>query len=175
MPQPLPGPGAAAGYLGMIVGHHVWATLVLLDRCLELSPDELELSTPGGYGSLRATLTHVVRADYRYQWRILGLPERADVEPEPPVAALRAEMETQRRRWQEVLDRLPELDYTLPAFPDDDPPYPEIEHAVGLLITQAVHHGNEHRAHACSILGAHGLEPPDLSGWQYALQLEVDA
>ena len=39
----------------------------------------------------------------------------------------------------------------------------------GVFITQALHHGNEHRAHICTILGALGHEPPDVSAWEYAL------
>lgn len=39
----------------------------------------------------------------------------------------------------------------------------------GIFITQALHHANEHRAHLCTILGALGQEPPDVSGWGYAL------
>ncbi|HSR22467.1 MAG TPA: hypothetical protein VLW53_02875, partial [Candidatus Eisenbacteria bacterium] len=31
----------------------------------------------------------------------------------------------------------------------------------------AVHHANEHRAHVCSILGAHGLPHPDIDGWAF--------
>ena len=33
---------------------------------------------------------------------------------------------------------------------------------------QAIHHANEHRAHVCTILGALGHEPPDVSAWGYA-------
>ncbi len=38
----------------------------------------------------------------------------------------------------------------------------------GVFITQALHHANEHRAHICTILGALGHEPPDVSAWGYA-------
>ncbi len=39
----------------------------------------------------------------------------------------------------------------------------------GVFIAQALHHANEHRAHICTILGALGHEPPDVSAWGYAL------
>jgi hypothetical protein len=39
----------------------------------------------------------------------------------------------------------------------------------GVDMTQALHHANEHRAHICTILGALGHEPPDVSAWEYAL------
>jgi uncharacterized damage-inducible protein DinB len=39
--------------------------------------------------------------------------------------------------------------------------------AAGVFITQALHHGSEHRAQICTILGALGHEPPDVSAWGY--------
>jgi hypothetical protein len=36
-----------------------------------------------------------------------------------------------------------------------------------LLVVQAVHHANEHRANVCSILGARGLPQPDVDVWAF--------
>jgi uncharacterized damage-inducible protein DinB len=164
---------ARADHLHTIVGHHSWAMLRLIDRCLELSPEQLELSTPGTFGSIHATLEHVVRSDGRYQRRVAGEEVGPRGQGLPPLLTLRAEMERQAARWRELLDRVAELDATIPAEPDEDPPYPEIEHAVSLLLAQTVHHGEEHRAHVCTILGAHGLEGADLSGWEYIRLLKT--
>ena len=156
-------PGAV-DHLRTIVGHHVWATLGLLDRCQQLTPAQLELTAPGTFGSIHATLEHLVRADRGYQRRITGgdrVPPPATL---PPVAALRTDMELQGARWRDLLDRVDELDATHPEEPGE---YPEVNHAVGLYLTQAVHHGNDHRTHVCTILGAHGLEVPELSAWEY--------
>ncbi len=154
MSEPRPSRPLAAGvdHLRMIVGHHLWATMRLIDRCLELSPEQLALSTPGTYGSIHATLAHLVQGDGGFR-RWIEDPEVVPREqgPPPAVAILRADMERQARRWRELLDREDELAAT----------------NVGLLLTQAVHHGAEHRTHVCSIRGAHGLEVPDLSGWAY--------
>ena len=38
----------------------------------------------------------------------------------------------------------------------------------GVILTQLFHHGNEHRAHICTILGAHVHAPPSVSAWGYA-------
>jgi uncharacterized damage-inducible protein DinB len=37
----------------------------------------------------------------------------------------------------------------------------------GLLLTQAINHATEHRAQVMTIMTQQGVEPPDLSGWQY--------
>jgi uncharacterized damage-inducible protein DinB len=36
-----------------------------------------------------------------------------------------------------------------------------------MLMVQAIHHGNEHRAQVCSTLGSLGHPVPDVDGWQY--------
>ena len=158
--------GPADRHLRVLFGHHVWATGALLDRCRELEPQQFELIAPGGFGTLIETLRHLVAADARYQARLLGEPP-----PEPAaeaaVEALSESMAKQGRRWQEVLERVDELDPTIPAEPEEDPPYPEIRHAADLLLAQALHHGHEHRTHAGAILVAHGLACPELSAWEY--------
>jgi uncharacterized damage-inducible protein DinB len=162
-------------HLRTILGHHIWATMSLLDRCLQLSPEQLELSTPGTYGTIHATVVHLVRADHRYLRGITGEERRPWPEDLPPVAVLRGDMEGQARVWRDVLDHVDELDAVMPALPanEDHGAFPEIQHAVGLFLTLAVHHGQDHRTHVCSILGAHGLEVPELNGWEYFLALEI--
>lgn len=160
-------------HLRTILGHHVWATLALLDRCASLTTAELGLTTPGTYGSIHATLGHLVAADRRYLCGITG-EERVSwsVADPPPVAGLRAEAERQRAGWEGVLARIDEVDCTMPEI---EGVYPRIEHAVGLFLVQAVHHGERHRGEVCSILGAHGLEVPELTGWDYVLVLRGPA
>jgi len=160
-----------ADHLRTILGFHVWATLELLDRCTTLRPAELRLTMPGTYGSIDATLAHLVAADRRYLCGITG-EQRVpwSIDDAPPVAGLRAEAERQRAGWADVLDRIDEVDCTMPEI---EGVYPRIEHAVGLFLVQAVHHGERHRTEVCSILGAHGLEAPELTGWDYVLTLRA--
>ena len=46
------------------------------------------------------------------------------------------------------------------AWPDD-------AEERGVVLAQLVHHANEHRTQATTILGANGIEPPAVSGWGY--------
>ena len=45
--------------------------------------------------------------------------------------------------------------------------YPEVPRAEGLLLAQAIHHGDDHRTLICSTLGALSLEVPDLDVWTF--------
>ena len=38
---------------------------------------------------------------------------------------------------------------------------------LGIVIIQALHHGNDHRTHICTILGHHGVEYGDMDVWAY--------
>jgi len=82
-------PGSAEP-LRAIMGHHVWATLGLLDHCRQLSPEQLELTVPGTFGTIHATLEHLVRADAGYQRRITGGARVPPPDELPPLASLRS-------------------------------------------------------------------------------------
>jgi hypothetical protein len=38
---------------------------------------------------------------------------------------------------------------------------------LGIVIIQALHHGNDHRTHICTILGHHGIEYGEMDVWAY--------
>ena len=145
--------------------YHTWATLRLIDHCQELPPEALHESAPGTMGTVLATLVHLVAAEGRY---LAPLPVERVSRPlregmEPPLAEVRSVFAEQARRWEALLDRGPELNVTLPARRG----WPDTPHAETLLFLQCLHHGNDHRTHIGTILGAHGREVPDLDGWAY--------
>jgi uncharacterized damage-inducible protein DinB len=39
-----------------LFAHNLWANLLLLERCAELTSEQLEASIPGAYGSIYKTL-----------------------------------------------------------------------------------------------------------------------
>jgi uncharacterized damage-inducible protein DinB len=47
-----------------------WANLHLLDICSTLDEIQLQLTTPGTYGTIRATLQHLLAAEQRYATRL---------------------------------------------------------------------------------------------------------
>ena len=44
---------------------------------------------------------------------------------------------------------------------------------VGIVLAQLVHHANEHRAHATTILGANGRPTPKIGAWSYGLAKDI--
>ena len=49
--------------------HHEWATLQVIDACTLLTAKQLETTVPGTYGSVIATMRHLVGADASYLFR----------------------------------------------------------------------------------------------------------
>ena len=142
--------------------YHTWATLTLLDYCASLPPERLDETAPGTMGTIRETFGHLIAADAGYQARMrddatLRIPDAAS----RPLAELRTLFVERSRGWESVLDELERYDPAIAAHDD----FPEIPHARNLLLTQALHHGNDHRTHICTVLGAHGLEPPWTDAW----------
>jgi len=144
--------------------HHAWATLGLIDHCEGLPGERLQETVPGTAGPILATLVHLLAADQRYLHHMDGqaaVPRIHESEP-ATLVELRAAMRAQAVRWDAVVGRADELDVTVPRRQE-----PDIPHAQNLLFLQAIHHGNDHRTHVCTILGALDLDVPDLSGWAY--------
>ena len=50
--------------------YNKWANLHLLDVCAKLSDEQLELTSPGTYGTIAATWQHLVNSERRYLWRL---------------------------------------------------------------------------------------------------------
>jgi len=144
--------------------YHTWATLTLLDFCLGLPDEELDKTAPGTMGTIRETFTHLIASDAGYQARM-----RADPSVRIPDAESRSLSELREifieksKGWQAVLDDLGSFDPAIEAHED----YPRIAHARNLLLTQALHHGNDHRTHICGVLGANGHEIPWMDAWAF--------
>ncbi|HEX5951074.1 MAG TPA: DinB family protein [Actinomycetota bacterium] len=146
--------------------HHLWATETLIDHLAGLPSERLDEAIPGTYGSMVATLTHLVDADGRYLVRFEDpSPPPAEDRAGVPLATLREEVAGRRGQWDRVLDRLERGELT--AAVRAKPHYPDTDDAEGLLLLQAVQHGNDHRTQICSTLGALGEQVPELDGWEY--------
>ncbi len=144
--------------------YHTWATLKLLDYCVTLPSETLDETAPGTMGTIRETFTHLISSDAGYQARMRSDPSlRIQNRESLSLAELREIFVERSKGWEMVLDHLDAYDPAIEAHDD----YPEIVHARNLLLTQALHHGNDHRTHICSVLGAHGFETPWMDAWAF--------
>ena len=143
--------------------YHRWANQHLLEVCAGLPGQKLELTPPGTYGTIQATLMHMAGAEQRYVARLTdGEPSFSERDDFPGVPRLSEILSQSTDRLIGLAESMgPNPDFTA-KFRDDlyrlEP---------GVIFIQALHHGNDHRTHICTILGAHGIEYGDMDVWAY--------
>ena len=143
--------------------YNKWANLHLLDVCAKLSDEQLELTAPGTYGTISATLLHLFSAEQRYLRRLAGTtPGINEREPEPKVAFLREHAVRSGDGLIEAARRV-RPDQTIDEVSDGQLVRLHLE----VVLVQAMHHGNDHRTHICTILGAHDIPYGDMDVWAY--------
>lgn len=144
--------------------YNKWANLHLLGVCATLTREQLQLTSPGTYGTVSAIFMHIVGAEERYLARLgAGQPQLNEKSEFPGIPALIGHA----TRTADLL-----IAHAERVTPDDviDATYANERYELhsGALLMQAIHHGNDHRTHICTILGSHGVDYGDMDVWAYA-------
>jgi uncharacterized damage-inducible protein DinB len=153
---------AVRGPLDHVLRHNSWATIALLEFCRALDPAMLEAQAVGTYGELYGTLQHLVGAEQAYV-----LPLTGELLGRPRIR------KDQRHSLDDLVATAKAIGARALSVAAIDDVTRRIEmnegrqSTVGVILAQLIHHGNEHRAQATTILGANGIEPPPLSAWGY--------
>jgi uncharacterized damage-inducible protein DinB len=152
----------AAGPLDHVLRHNTWANVTVLEFCRALDPAMLEATAIGTYGTLYGTLQHTVGAEQWYLQLLTG-----------EVLGGARIRRTERHSLDDLIAAANATGARVLMVAATDDVTRRIEmnegrrSTVGVILAQLVHHGNEHRTQATTILGANGVEPPPVSGWGY--------
>jgi uncharacterized damage-inducible protein DinB len=143
--------------------HNSWATRQLLAACRGLSQEQLTSPATGSFGGILTTFNHIILSDAGYARRLSGsAPAWAvDRDESADLDQLDARVEETARIWEQFLAAPIDAERVLIL---NEGAY---EAHAGVLIAQALHHGNAHREQICAILTSFGLEPPDIQAWTY--------
>lgn len=144
--------------------HNSWATKELLTTCRKLTPEQLNTSTIGSFGTILETFNHFINSDARYQGHLSGnYPEwSTNRQIGADFDELMAHAEENEQLWEELLSQ--PIDAKRELILDNG----TYRTHVGVVIAQALHHGTLHREQICAILTQSGIEAPDLQPWSYA-------
>ncbi len=147
--------------------HHVWATLRVIDACLDLSAEELETSVPGTRGPVLETLRHVVGGDAEDLFILSG--DRAyNVDAERMLLSdARVVMERNGSGWAEFISR--SLDPDAVVLEVDETDGYQRWAPVGFRLAAALDHGTDHRSQICTALATLGVEPPRIDVYDFGL------
>jgi len=143
--------------------HNAWATRELLRTCRDLSPEQLDATATGTFGTIRETLAHVVRAERFYRSLLDAAPEWGRPDGATPLDVLEERAGDMAAFWESFLSR--PIDTERVVVDENETETTRV--AAGVLIAQVLNHGNEHRGHVCTILTTLGIPPPELDGWAY--------
>jgi uncharacterized damage-inducible protein DinB len=150
--------------LTALFAHNTWANLKLLFFCEGLNDEQLDSTAIGGFGSIRDTLVHIIGAEVSYVERVNGkLP--AALLPNNQFPGFEVLKDVARWAGDELLQ------LALTAREDTSvrqrPPRHIFQYRLASLMVQAITHSTEHRTQISAIITQLGMDPPDMSGWQY--------
>ena len=155
--------------LTTLFNHNLWANLILLERCAQLTSEQLSATIPGARGSIQDTLQHIATSEQSYFSRIsTGQMYRRS--EDAPAMTMPEMMESLRNSGSGLVewavkvqaDDTVELDWN--GTPREVPKT--------IILTQVINHATEHREQVKAILTKLGIEPPDLQSWTYFHELD---
>ncbi len=145
--------------------HNTMMNRRLLDACRALSPNQLDATVFGTYGTIGATLVHIANSQVGYAARLLDI-ERLEPLTEDPFPGFRA-LEERMALGDAQLEEAAAAHTEREVEVTGDDPVGTWRMPVSLFLVQAINHGTEHRSQVATILTQLGLEPPDMDGWTY--------
>jgi uncharacterized damage-inducible protein DinB len=144
---------------------NLWANLLLLDACTNLSNEQLDATTGGTYGSIRVTLMHLFAAEERYAYLLTDQRPEPALSEHDPFAGFDELRQRARRSGEALLARVEqgEEHQVIHLF------YDEQDHEIPAIfvLIQAINHATDHRSQVATLLGQQGITPPRLDGWSY--------
>jgi uncharacterized damage-inducible protein DinB len=144
------------------LSYDTWATLRLIEFVRDQPSDRRTWTVPGTYGSIEQTLGHIVGSEHYYVYRLTGEAPTVELKAAPTV-----DLGDLVERVQWCAERLER--FYAKGFDEDAPahknPRDSPSPTLGDIVTRLIWHGTEHRSQIATILGAHGVDVPDMCRW----------
>lgn len=147
-----------------LIRYNNWANAQVLAACQKLTDEHLTTAAPGTYGSIIATLWHMVLAEADYIDRMTGSGPQppAGWRDQPTLASLSAFAAQVAPALLDTIQRVPP-DHMVHEEEDGN----TMDYKAQLLFIQVINHGIEHRTNVTTILSGLGLSAPEVDGWGY--------
>jgi uncharacterized damage-inducible protein DinB len=155
--------------LTTLFSHNLWANLRLLDRCSELSSEQLATTVLGTFGSIHDTLQHITLAERSYYSRI-STGQRYHRSEDSKSMKILEMKESIRKSGSGLIEWARKVQAEDKVLIDWDGIPREVPKTI--ILTQVINHATEHRAQIMVILTQLGIQPPELDSWTYFDELE---
>jgi uncharacterized damage-inducible protein DinB len=150
--------------LTTLFSHNLWANLRLLERCAELTGEQLEATMPGAYGSIGDIWQHIVTSEQSYFSRI-STGQRLHRPADAPALTMAEMKDSLRKTGSGLVEWASKVQADDTVQIDWDGTLRDVPKTI--ILTQVINHATEHREQIKAILTQMGIEPPDLQGWAY--------
>jgi uncharacterized damage-inducible protein DinB len=155
--------------LTTLFNHNLWANLRLLERCAELTSEQLDATISGARGSIQDTLQHIVTAEQSYFSRI-STGQMLRRSEDAPTMTIPEMMDSVRSTGLGLIEWAAKVQADDTVQLDWDGTPREVPKTI--ILTQVINHATEHREQVKAILTQLGIQPPELQSWTYFDELE---
>ena len=147
--------------------HHVWATLRLIDACLDLSAAQLETDAAGTRGPILETIRHLVEND-AFDLFVLTGDRAYNVDTgELSLPDMREVMERTGLGWTELISGPLDADSVVREVDESDGF--QRWAPVGYRLAGTLEHGTDHRSRICTALTTIGVKPPKIAVFDFGV------
>ncbi len=154
-----------ANPLVTIFAFNLWANVCLYDFCATLDQSQLRANDAGAFGDIHGTLAHIVNAEQGYVHALQGYPANGTLTDANQLSV--ADMRPLVFASGQQFLALAAVAATLPAVERKRPNGAIWQIPAAYILTQASHHGNEHRTNITTILAKEQIDHPPLSSWDF--------
>jgi uncharacterized damage-inducible protein DinB len=155
---------SAQSTIAEFIRYNNWANQQVLHACRNLSEEQLATVIPGGYGTIRATLEHIIQGEVFYAGLLAGSC------PQPPFQwgdrPGLTEMTSYAAQVGTALEDIAQQVLPTDQVVEEDEGKLYRYQALAVFI-QLINHGVEHRTNITTILNQGLQTPPDVDGWAY--------
>lgn len=165
----------AMGVLRAQCANHVLANSRLMNACLSLDEAQYMADRPCFFGSIHATLDHLVVVDRRYLDRLEGTPVQPDDDDRvehPNRAALSAARIAVDRRLISFVEGLTPSDLEREVLLHETERWGRELDPIWLVLQHVFSHGTHHRGQVHDLLSQTAIPPPQLD--EFYLRMDRD-
>ena len=148
--------------------HHVWATLRVIDACMDLRAEELETNVPGTRGPILETVRHLVESDAFDLYVLTGDRVHNVDAGGMSLAEVRGVMERTGSGWTTLVSE--PLDPDAEVHEVDENDGFQRWAPVGFRLAGTLEHGTDHRSQICTALTTIDAEPPKISVFVFGME-----
>ena len=150
-------------YFKALYDYHYWGRDKILREVEKVSDADFVKTFSKGYGSLRATLVHLIAAEWIWLTRLQGDSPDAMLREDalPTRAAIRARWSEEENKLRAYLDKLTDAELQR-VVSYKNTRGDALARPVWQVLAQVANHGTQHRAEAAALLTDLGFSPGNL-------------